>query len=51
MTKRCLLGELDVVELPAGSDISHVRQVDVNGSASFDVHLAEIKLVHGVVVL
>ena len=48
----CLfLGELHVVELPSGRHVGVVGQVNVDSSALFDVHSAEVKLIHGVIIL
>lgn len=48
----CLfLGEFYVVELPSGGHIGVVGQVNVDCSALLDVHSAEVKLIHGVIIL
>lgn len=48
----CLfLWERYVVELPSGGHVGLVGQVNVDSSALFDVHSAEVELIHGVIIL
>jgi len=45
------LGEGDVVQLPLGSDLGDVAEINLDGAALIHVTDAKVQLIHGLIVL